>query len=103
MNLGLAGRACIVTGSTAGIGLETAKILVGEGARVVTCGRREPPEIGEVLHVRADLSEPAAPAALIEQAVETLGGLDVLVNNVGGGVQASFADVTDDEWDALWQ
>jgi 3-oxoacyl-[acyl-carrier protein] reductase len=103
MDLGLSGKACVVTGSTAGIGLETAKLLVAEGARVVTCGRRDAPAIGETLHVSTDLSEPDAPAALVEQAVAELGALDVLVNNVGAGVHASFAEVTDEEWDALWQ
>src|SRR5918999_67280 len=103
MDLGLSGKACVVTGSTAGIGLETAKLLVAEGARVVTCGRRDAPAIGERLHVSTDLSEPDAPAALVEQAVADLGALDVLVNNVGAGVHASFAEVTDEEWDALWQ
>lgn len=103
MDLGLSGKACVVTGSTRGIGLETAKLLVAEGARVVTCGRRAAPAIGEVLHVRADLSDPAAPAALVAEAAERLGGLDVLVNNVGAGVHASFEEVTDEEWDALWQ
>ena len=39
MDLGLAERVCVVTGSTAGIGLETARILVEEGASVVICGR----------------------------------------------------------------
>ncbi|MBA2383409.1 MAG: SDR family oxidoreductase [Actinobacteria bacterium] len=103
MDLGLSGKACVVTGSTAGIGLETAKLLVAEGARVVTSGRRAAPAIGEELHITTDLSEPAAPATLIERAAEALGGLDVVVNNVGAGVHASFADVTDEEWDALWQ
>jgi 3-oxoacyl-[acyl-carrier protein] reductase len=103
MDLGLSGKACVVSGSTAGIGLETAKLLVAEGARVVTCGRRDAPAIGETLHVSTDLSEPDAPAALVEQAVAELGALDVLVNNVGAGVHASFAEVTDEEWDALWQ
>ena len=103
MDLGLSGKACVVTGSTAGIGLATAKLLVAEGARVVTCGRRDAPAIGETLHVSTDLAEPAAPAALVERAVGELGTLDVLVNNVGAGVHASFAEVSDQEWDALWQ
>ncbi|MDX6399084.1 MAG: short chain dehydrogenase, partial [Gaiellaceae bacterium] len=51
MDLGLRGKACIVTGSTGGIGLETASLLVAEGARVVTCGRSDAPGIGESLHV----------------------------------------------------
>jgi 3-oxoacyl-[acyl-carrier protein] reductase len=103
MDLGLSGKACLVTGSTGGIGLATASLLVAEGARVVTNGRGEPPGIGETLHVRADLSEPAAPAALVEAAVQALGGLDVLVNNVGFAVQTRFEDVSDADWDSMWQ
>jgi 3-oxoacyl-[acyl-carrier protein] reductase len=103
MDLGLRDKACIVTGSTAGIGLETARLLSAEGALVVTCGRRQAPGVGEALHVSADLSEPGAPEAVVEEAVRALGRLDVLVNNVGYAVQARFEEVADDEWDSMWQ
>ena len=103
MDLGLSGKACLVTGSTGGIGLETARLLAAEGARVVTTGRGDPPRIGETLHVRADLSAPDAPANVVEAAAQALGGLDVLVNNVGFAVQARFQEVTDEEWDSMWQ
>jgi len=103
MDLGLAGKACLVTGSTGGIGLETARILVSEGARVVTNGRGDPPGIGETLHVRGDLSEPESPVTVVGAAAQALGGLDVLVNNVGFAVQARFEEVTDEEWDSMWQ
>jgi 3-oxoacyl-[acyl-carrier protein] reductase len=103
VDLGLRDKACLVTGSTAGIGLETARLLADEGALVVTCGRREAPRIGEALHVRADLSEPDAPEAVVEEAVEALGRLDVLVNNVGYAVQSRFEDVSDEAWDEMWQ
>jgi 3-oxoacyl-[acyl-carrier protein] reductase len=103
MDLGLTDKACVVTGSTGGIGLEAARLLVAEGARVVTCGRSGPPGIGETLHVVTDLAEPAAPEALIDEAVRALGALDVLVNNVGFAVHARFEDVPDEEWDSMWQ
>ena len=103
MNLGLRDKACIVTGSTGGIGLETARLLAAEGALVVTSGRRDGPGIGEALHVAADLSEAGAPEAMVEEAVRELGRLDVLVNNVGYAVQARFEEVGDEEWDAMWQ
>jgi 3-oxoacyl-[acyl-carrier protein] reductase len=99
VELGLSGRICVVTGSTGGIGLSTAKLLVDEGARVVTAGRSEAPGIGEALHVRADLSQPGEPERLIAEA----GELDVLVNNVGIAVQRDFLAVTDEEWDASWE
>jgi NAD(P)-dependent dehydrogenase (short-subunit alcohol dehydrogenase family) len=103
MDLGLSGKACLVTGSTGGIGLETARLLVDEGARVVTSGRGDGPGVGETLHVRVDLSEPDAPATLVDAAAQALGGLDVLVNNVGFAVQARFEEVTDADWDGMWQ
>ena len=103
MELGLRDRVCLVTGSTAGIGLETARLLVAEGARVVTCGRRDTPQIGEALHVAADLSRAGEPERAVEEAVERLGRLDVLVNNVGVARQARFEDVPDAEWDEYWQ
>jgi 3-oxoacyl-[acyl-carrier protein] reductase len=103
MDLNLTGKVCVVTGSTGGIGLETARLLVAEGARVVTCGRSGAPGVGEALHVAADLAEPGAPEALVQEAVRELGALDVLVNNVGFAVQARFEDVPDEEWDSMWQ
>ena len=56
MDLGLKDNVCVVTGSTAGIGLEIARLLQAEGATVVTTGRRDD-GIGE-LHVAADLAQP---------------------------------------------
>jgi NAD(P)-dependent dehydrogenase (short-subunit alcohol dehydrogenase family) len=103
MDLGLAGKRCLVTGSTAGIGLEVARQLAAEGGRVVTCGRRGAPGAGEEAHVVADLSEPGEPERAVAETVAALGGLDVLVNNVGAARSARFEDVPDEEWDAYWQ
>jgi NAD(P)-dependent dehydrogenase (short-subunit alcohol dehydrogenase family) len=103
VDLGLVGKRCLVTGSTGGIGLETARLLVGEGARVVSSGRREAPGIGETAHVTADLSRSSEPERAVAEAADALGGLDVLVNNVGIARQARFDDVGDDEWDEYWQ
>jgi 3-oxoacyl-[acyl-carrier protein] reductase len=102
MDLGLTDRVCVVTGSTAGIGLEVARLLADEGARVVTCGRGEAPGIGEALHVTADLSLPGEPQRIVEAAAG-LGGIDCLVNNVGAARQARFEEVPDEEWNAYWQ
>jgi len=104
VDLELAGKRCLVTGSTGGIGLETARALVAEGARVVTCGRRdEAPGVGETDHVAADLARPGEPERLVVGTVAVLGGLDVLVNNVGRARHARFEEVPDEEWDAYWQ
>ena len=103
MELGLSGRACLVTGSTQGIGLETARLLLSEGARVVTCGRGDAPRLGEESHVVADLSKAGEPERVVAEAAAVLGGLNVVVNNVGVARQARFEEVPDEEWDAYWQ
>ena len=70
----------------------------------MTCGRRsDAPAVGEFAHVAADLSRAGEPERLVEAAASTLGGLDVLVNNVGVARIARFEDVADAEWDAYWQ
>jgi NAD(P)-dependent dehydrogenase (short-subunit alcohol dehydrogenase family) len=102
VDLGLSGKVCVVTGSTAGIGLATAQLLVGEGARVVTHGRGEAPGIGEALHVVADFAQPGEPQRVIAEAGE-LGPVDVLVNNVGVAYIATFDEVGDEQWDEMWR
>lgn len=99
MDLGLRERVCLVTGSTGGIGLATVKLLLDEGASVVTCGRSDAPGIGEVLHVKADLSRAGEPERVVAEA----GELDVLVNNVGYAEQRDFLELTDEQWDEAWQ
>jgi NAD(P)-dependent dehydrogenase (short-subunit alcohol dehydrogenase family) len=88
VNLELAHRVAIVTGASKGIGLAVIRALLAEGARVVATSRGTTPELdaldGELVHVPADLMDAGAPAAVVAHAVGTFGGLDVLVNNVGG-------------------
>ncbi len=104
MDLGLSDTVCLVTGSTGGIGLESARLLAAEGATVVTSGRHdEPPGVGESLHVAADLGRPGEPERLVREAEKKLGRVDCLVNNVGLAVQRTFDEVTDEQWDELWQ
>jgi 3-oxoacyl-[acyl-carrier protein] reductase len=103
MDLGLRDRVCVVTGSTGGIGLACARVLAEEGARVVTCGRRPAPGVGERLHVRAELSRPGEPERVVAEAADALGPVEVLVNNVGLAYQASFDELSDEHWDAIWQ
>jgi len=98
-------RVCIVTGSTAGIGLATAKLLAAEGARVAVTGRdpdrveQAKTESGAAIGVAADLSDPAAAERLVAQ----VGRIDCLVNNVGEAYQVAFDDLTDAQWDSMWQ
>jgi NAD(P)-dependent dehydrogenase (short-subunit alcohol dehydrogenase family) len=109
VDLGLADRVCVVTGSTGGIGLATAKMLAAEGARVVVAGRdterveRARQEAGAALGVVCDLAEPGAPERLVAEATAAVGPVDVLVNNVGIAYQASFEELTDRDWDEVWQ
>jgi 3-oxoacyl-[acyl-carrier protein] reductase len=104
LDLGLKDRVCVVTGSTEGIGRETAALLANEGARVVTSGRRESgPGVGEVLHVPGDLAQREAPGELIVQAERQVGPVEILVNNVGFAEIRSFDELTDETWEQLWQ
>jgi 3-oxoacyl-[acyl-carrier protein] reductase len=103
MDLELARRACLVTGSTRGIGRAVAAQLIGEGARVATCGRGTAPGIGEALHVTGDLAVAGEPERAVAEAVAALGGLEVVVNNAGIARHARFEDVDDEEWDTYWQ
>jgi 3-oxoacyl-[acyl-carrier protein] reductase len=104
VDLGLRDRVCVLTGSTAGVGLAAARMLVEEGAKVVTCSRREDgPGIGEALHVSADLGEPDAPGDLIRRTQTELDRVDVLVNNVGDSYLAKFDELSEEQWEDMWQ
>jgi NAD(P)-dependent dehydrogenase (short-subunit alcohol dehydrogenase family) len=104
VDLGLRDRVCVLTGSTAGVGLEAARILVEEGARVVTCSRRdEAPGIGEAMHVSVDLRDPHAPGELIRRVEAELGRVDVLVNNIGDSYLARFEELSEQQWEEMWQ
>jgi NAD(P)-dependent dehydrogenase (short-subunit alcohol dehydrogenase family) len=109
LDLGLRDRVCLVTGSTGGIGLKSAKLLAAEGARLVVCGRdsdrvaRAREESGAALGVVCDLAEPAAPEELVAEAAEALGSVDCLVNCVGDAYQLGFDELTDRHWEEMWQ
>jgi len=94
MELGLAGKICLVTGASTGIGRAAARILAAEGAWVVAAARRAETltsladEIqaagGEAVLLTADFGQPHAPDVLAAQALSKVGRVDVLVNNAGG-------------------
>jgi 3-oxoacyl-[acyl-carrier protein] reductase len=109
LDLGLRDRVCVVTGSTGGIGLATAKLLADEGAKVVVCGRdskrveRAREQSGAALGVVCDLAEPAAPEQLVAETMQALGPVDCLVNNVGAAYQLGFEELSDRHWEEMWQ
>jgi 3-oxoacyl-[acyl-carrier protein] reductase len=101
----LDGIRALVTGGSAGIGLAAARALIAGGARVAIASRdpeRAAAEIG-AHPVKADLSTAAGPAAAVAAAAEGLGGLDVLVNNIGVARVADWQDVSDAEWQSAWE
>jgi 3-oxoacyl-[acyl-carrier protein] reductase len=103
MDLGLTDKVCVVTGASSGIGLETARKLCEEGARVLFVGRNaERLEQaasscgGEYL--AADVTDADADDRIVATCAEQMGGIDVLVNNAGTSFVRSLQDLTDDDW-----
>ena len=89
------GLRALVTGGASGIGLAVANRLADEGAAVAVLDRAD---AGAFTYVRADIADDAAVRAAVASAVESLGGLDVLVNNAGVGAQGGIEANDDDEW-----
>src|SRR5262245_45218376 len=96
MDLQLVNKVAIVTGSSRGLGLASARALAEEGCRLVLCARdkttlqnaaedieRAGAKAGAVLAVPADVSTPGGAAAVVNAAIDKFGQIDILVNNVG--------------------
>jgi 3-oxoacyl-[acyl-carrier protein] reductase len=108
MDLGLTGKAVVVTGGSKGIGLETARLFAREGARVLICARRESAlaeAAADILETTGrtvathsmDVTSVEQIAALPDVIRRTLGDIDILINNAGTGTYKPFLEVTDDE------
>ena len=111
MDLGLTDKVAIVTGSSRGLGLASARALAAEGCRVCLCARTES-RLAEaaravgaiagrgdrVLSVAADVSRADDVARVVDQTVATFGGLDILVNNVGLARGGGVVETSDGEW-----
>ena len=114
MDLELRGKIAIITGSSRGIGRAIALALAGEGCRVVLSARSAPalddavaeakrraqPAGGDAAGIACDVTTPAGVAALVDGARAAFGGVDLLVNNVGGSGARDFHDVDEADFAA---
>jgi 3-oxoacyl-[acyl-carrier protein] reductase len=117
VDLGLSGRACVVTGASRGIGLVTSKLLCAEGADVLLVARTEDRLLeaadecaaageragGRAESLVADITEPDAAERIVGETEARLGQLDVLVNNAGTAKWRDLDDVPDEDWYAAWE
>ncbi|MDI2124677.1 oxidoreductase [Yinghuangia seranimata] len=108
MDLGISGKTALVTGASRGIGLAVAQTLAAEGVRVVGAARNVTPELEKVATaVSVDLSTRDGARSVVEVALDTLGGIDFLVNNVGAGDPQGMSlggllDVDDEQWQTVF-
>jgi 3-oxoacyl-[acyl-carrier protein] reductase len=109
MDLRLHDKVVLITGSSRGIGLATAKAFAAEGSRLMLSARSADALVEAESTLRAtgaavasrvaDVTRPDDAARLVEAAVSAFGHIDILVNNVaGGGGGPRIADSTDDDW-----
>jgi 3-oxoacyl-[acyl-carrier protein] reductase len=108
MDLGLAGRACVVTGASRGIGRDTARQLCAEGARVLLVARSEERLAaaveeagaagGEAAALVLDVTDADSGERMRAAAEERFGALDVLVNNAGSARWRDLEDVPEEDW-----
>ncbi len=105
----LSGRVAAITGANTGIGQAIALALAAAGADVALIGRTPATDTADKARalgrkaeiVSADLSTIAPVAGVVEQTIDTLGGLDILINNAGIIRRNDSLDFTEEDWDAV--
>ena len=110
MDLGISGRTALVTGASAGLGLACAQALAVEGVRVAVASRSVDKLAaavatldGDPVMLTVDLSDPASVDALVDNATEALGHVDILIANGGGPPPGNFASTDVDAYPAALQ
>jgi 3-oxoacyl-[acyl-carrier protein] reductase len=111
MDLQLTGKVAIVTGGSRGLGFASARALVNEGCHVVVCARGaerleqaagelrlSTPPGAEVLTVVADVATAPGVKTVVDSAIGKLGGIDIVINNVGLAKGSSLAETSDEQW-----
>jgi NAD(P)-dependent dehydrogenase (short-subunit alcohol dehydrogenase family) len=95
----LDGKVALITGAGSGIGRATALLFAREGAQVIA-GIYEPEDANNLpmVTVRADVSEDAGAARLVQAAVDHYGGLDILINNAGMVIHGDVTEATEADW-----
>lgn len=104
----LTGKVAVITGASSGIGVAAARLLAGEGVHVVLAARRREKlddlaaELGDAATVvQTDVADPHAVRALFDLVGERFGGLDLLFNNAGTGINAPFAESDPADWTTM--
>jgi NAD(P)-dependent dehydrogenase (short-subunit alcohol dehydrogenase family) len=108
MDLNLSGKVALVTGASRGIGEAIAERLAAEGMAIALAARDEGrlcdiasriEAAGKIVLVHAaDLSDPSAPGAFVEVAMQRFGRIDLIVNNAGATKRGDFLTLTEDDW-----
>lgn len=102
----LSGKTALVTGGTKGTGKAIVDRLLKAGAKVIVTARNKPiDDNSEVYFIQADISVSEGTQTIIDEINKTFGGIDILINNVGGSdtPAGGFSVLTDEHWEASIQ